>query len=469
MKNKIALVLLKYFRLLAKIQLLKNKDAKIIGITGTAGKTSTRDAVKAVLSSSNKKAKSKIKLGKKANSESGIPLNILGLEIKDYSSLDWLRLAIMAPIKLLTNWEKFDFFIVEMAIDSPDEPKNMSFLLSIVRPQLSIFLNAGLGHSEPFDHLVKEKDPVKREKLVIKEIAKEKGKLVTQLDENGFAILNFDDQNVKDFAGKTKAQICSIGKNKSNDISLIDWQVDWQSKKANSIFKFQIQKNFGCFGKSQQKKSETLEIKIKDQLLAEHYSYSFASAIAVGLKAGLNSKEIKKRLEQNFKVAAGRCSILAGKKDSIIIDSSYNASSMAKMIDLVNTAKNKGRRIAVLGDIRELGDETAKTHQEIAKKASKIFDIVFLLGPAMNQYAAPILEKSEKVQEIASFDNSRKAGAALKEIIKKDDLIFFKASQNTLYLEEAIEQILKNPEDKNLLCRQDYFWTKSKDEFFKNL
>lgn len=464
MKNKIALALLKYLRFFAKLQLLKNKNAKIIGITASAGKTSTRDAVYAVLNK-----KSKVKITKKANSESGIPMHILGIKLKGYSLFNWLIVAILAPIKLLTNWEKFDYYIVEMGIDSPNPPKNMEFLLSILKPQISIFLNAGLAHSEPFDHLVKETDPKKREKLVITEIAKEKAKMVTQLNKNGLAILNFDDENVKETCKNTQAKICSIGKNKSNDISLLFWKTDWSNKKPTTIFKFQIQNGFGNLS-SGKKKNEILEIRIENYLMAEHYAYSLAAAIAVGLRAGISSKEIKKRLETCFALPAGRSSVLDGINDSLIIDSSYNASSMMDLIEVMGKAKSKGRKIAVLGDIRELGDETTKTHQEIAKKAANIFDIIYLVGPLMREYALPILKKeiNKKIEEVASFGQAKSAGSELKNIIKKDDLILFKGSQNTIYLEEAIVQILENPENEKLLCRQDPYWKKIKENFFLN-
>ena len=465
MKNKLGLAFLKYLRFFAKIQLLKNKNAKIIGITASAGKTSTRDAVYAVLNKKNK-----IKITKKANSESGIPMHILGIESKGYSFFNWLRVAFLAPLKLITNWEKFDYYIVEMGIDSPNPPKNMEFLLSIIRPQISIFLNAGLAHSEPFDHLVKEINPKKREQLIITEIAKEKAKLVNQLDKNGFAILNFDDKNVKETCQKTKAHVCSIGQNKSNDISLLFWKVDWTSKKPNTIFKFQIQNGFGNLAASKKKENEIIEIKIKNYLMAEHYAYSLAAAIAIGFRAGLSSEEIKDRLENNFQLPAGRSSLLDGIKNSLIVDSSYNASSMMDLIELIDKSKSKNRKIAVLGDIRELGDETTKTHQEIAKKAAEVFDIVYLVGPLMREHALPILKKeiNKKIEEVASFDEAKTAGLELKEIIKDKDLILFKGSQNTIYLEEALTEILKNPEDKNKLCRQDDYWQKTKNSFFLN-
>ena len=88
----------------------------------------------------------------------------------------------------------------------------------------------------------------------------------------------------------------------------------------------------------------------------------------------------------------------------------------------------------------------------------------------MREHALPILKKeiNKKIEEVASFDDAKTAGLELKEIIKDEDLILFKGSQNTIYLEEAIAEILEDPEDKGKLCRQDSYWQKTKDNFFLN-
>ena len=92
MKTILARTLLGYFKFLAKIQLKKN-DFLIIGVTGSVGKTSTKKAINAILQDYYK-----IKPSYKVNSESGIPLNILGLKNKNYTMIEWLSLAILAPI-----------------------------------------------------------------------------------------------------------------------------------------------------------------------------------------------------------------------------------------------------------------------------------------------------------------------------------------------------------------------------------
>ena len=103
MKQLLINLFLFYLRTSARIQLFKIKP-KIIALTGSAGKTSLRNAVFAVL-----KNKFRCKQSIKANSETGIPLDLLGLYPRDYSWLDWLRLTLLVPIKLLTNWQKYDY------------------------------------------------------------------------------------------------------------------------------------------------------------------------------------------------------------------------------------------------------------------------------------------------------------------------------------------------------------------------
>ncbi|PIR62784.1 MAG: hypothetical protein COU65_01665, partial [Candidatus Pacebacteria bacterium CG10_big_fil_rev_8_21_14_0_10_42_12] len=137
MKRLLSGLVLRYFRSLAKIQLKRTKPL-IIGITGSAGKTSAMTAVAAVL-----KDTRQVKTSDKANSESGIPLNILGLYPKSFAPSDWLRLMIQAPTKLainlVTNQEKYDTYVAELGIDSPFPPKNMGYLLTILHPDIGIF------------------------------------------------------------------------------------------------------------------------------------------------------------------------------------------------------------------------------------------------------------------------------------------------------------------------------------------
>ncbi|AKM81805.1 MAG: UDP-N-acetylmuramoyl-tripeptide-D-alanyl-D-alanine ligase [Candidatus Pacebacteria bacterium GW2011_GWF2_38_9] len=450
MKQKIALFVLYYLRFFAKLQLRKNKNCKIVGVTGSAGKTSTRNAIYSVL-----KNKYKVKVSFKANSESGISLNILGLEMNDYSSLDWLRVLLLAPIKVLSSFEKFDYYVVEMGVDSPNPPKNMEFLLSIIQPKMAVFLNAGINHSFAFDHLSTETNPQLRKEQLIKEIAKEKAKLVLSLDKNGLAFLNFDDSNIKEICQDIEAESYSFGSDNICDLQILNHQTKIEGKEISSSFAFQVQSHYGKLKGQSQK----LEIQIKGFLLPKHYAYSFAVAILIGLKAGLNGKEIKKALENNFHLPLGRASIIEGKNGSVIVDGSYNASSMKDMIELMaNLPQSNHRKIALLGDMRELGEETKQMHEEIATLATKTFDQIFLVGKEMQKYALPIIQKAN-INKVEFFENSTLAGEKIAQLLRANDLVFVKGSQNTIFLEEAMKLMMKDrKEAKKLLCRQSPWW-----------
>lgn len=185
MKKNISLFVLAYLKFLAKIQLkkirliqkLKHRQLDIVGITGSAGKSSTLFACQSVLS-----PHLKIKTNDGYNSESGLPLAIIGLKIKNYSFFSWLKILLLSPLKILINWQGFDVLILEMGVDSPIWPKNMDYLLSIVKPNIGIFLNVSSVHLNKFDSL--------------DQIASQKAKLVNQAKT---AIINDQDKLVKKY------------------------------------------------------------------------------------------------------------------------------------------------------------------------------------------------------------------------------------------------------------------------------
>lgn len=434
MKQKLALIILAYFRLLAKWQLKKNNPL-IIGVTGTTGKTSTHLAIQAVL-----KDKFKLKASYKANSESGLPLDILGLWPKTYSKFEWLKLMLLAPIKLITNWEKYDIYLAEMAIDSPNPPKNMAYLLTIIKPQIGVFLNVGLVHSFTFDHLCKQKSLQSRAQQIKQLIANEKGLLITQLPKNGLAVLNANDPLVADFSKKTKAKVIFFGNNQQADVQV----VNSQQSLLGSQFTFQYQ-------------GKKTTINKKGYLLENTFANTFASAIAVGLHLGLTLKECCLAIEKNYQLAPGRSSLIEGVNHSLIFDSSYNASAdTTQTLPMLNKLGAK-RLLVLLGDLRELGQQTQLEHQRLANYLvqSPLAEIV-LVGPEMKKYALPILNNKARW-----FRNAYLASQYLKNQLQAGDLLLVRGSQNTILLEIAVEQLMAKPHlAEQLLCRRGEFWEK---------
>jgi UDP-N-acetylmuramoyl-tripeptide--D-alanyl-D-alanine ligase len=395
MKEKVSLLVLNYLKFFAKIQLgkvklvqkLKKQDLTIVGITGSAGKTSTLQACQAALS-----PHFKIKTNQGFNSETGLPLSILGLKMTNYNPFSWLIIMILTPIKLLINWQSYQLLLLEMGIDSPKKPKNMEYLLSITNVDIAILLNITSVHLANFNS--------------IDQLAKEKAKLVNQAKT---AIINPQDKLVKKY------------NTNKNTIKIIP-----------------------------------TKIKIKDHYLPEIYQITFGAATSLAKLLNISLSQAVQNIQKNFTLPSSRSSILKGIRDTAIIDSSYNSSPLAvkELLRFLNTFKTK--RIAVLGDMRELGQASQKEHRQLYQLALDSTDLIISVGPETKQYFGDQANK---------FDNWWTALNFLKKNIKGKETILVKGSQNTIYLEELVKSILKNSSDSKKICRQSPYWLKTKDKF----
>ena len=401
MKSKISLLFLHYLRFFARLQLakvkliqkLKKQPLTIIGVTGSAGKTSTVIAIESVL-----KDHFSVKTTAGSNSESGIPLNILGLKIKNYHLLNWIFITLATPLSFLLNWQTYQIFVVEMGIDSPKSPKNMDYLLTIIKPDIGIFLNINSVHLQFFSSL--------------DQIAQQKAKLINSLPVSGLALINSSDPLVKKYL-KTKTKTIPLSK-----------QATKLKKPLPSIYK------------------DSLNCAIQ---IASHFNINKQTAI--------------NNLNQNFHLPSGRSNILKAIKNSQIIDSSYNSSPSAclAMLDFLSTFPSP--HIAVLGDMRELGQSSPTSHRQVYKKVLKTADHIISVGPQTKKYFGPKTKKFLYWWQASNY---------LQKNLPQKSTILIKGSQNTIYLEELIKSLLKNPSDSSLLCRQSPYWIKTKQSF-KNI
>jgi UDP-N-acetylmuramoyl-tripeptide--D-alanyl-D-alanine ligase len=370
MQKHLALFVLNYLRFFAKLQISKlkilNPKLKIIGVTGSAGKSSVVYTLDHVLSS-----KYSTITTKNYNSESGLPLSLLNLKIKNYSIFNWLQILFLTPIKLLTSWSKIDFIITEMGIDSLLPPKNMDYLLSIIKPDIGIFTSLSTVHMANF-------------KNNIDNIGQEKAKLINSLPSSGYAIFNPD---LKKYI-KTKAQVINI-------------KPGIQTKEIASI----VGKLFG-------------------------------------IKANFT----------NLQLPPSRRSILKGKNNTTLIDSSYNSSLVAVTEMLKLLATYPSPRIAILGDMREIGQKSNEEHKKLYQIAQKYADTIIGVGP-----------ETQKI-----FKTTYQYWWQIPTNFPKNSTILIKGSQNTIYLEELVKKLLKNKSDQKLLCRQSPYWQKIKQNFRNN-
>ncbi|MBI4215490.1 MAG: hypothetical protein HY602_02090, partial [Parcubacteria group bacterium] len=149
------------------------------------------------------------------------------------------------------------------------------------------------------------------------------------------------------------------------------------------------------------------------------------------------------------------------------IDSSYNASreTMIGSLRLLKTIAGKRQKIAVLGDMRELGSQTEKEHLAVAKTILETADRAVLVGPLMRKFALHYLEKHDFPARW--FPASGQAAKSLLEvsqtsILRGGEILLIKGSQNTIFPEIIVEALLSNKEDVNKLCRRGKFWDKKR-------
>lgn len=445
MRKVIIWIILEYIRLIAKIA-LKLHTPKVIGITGSVGKSSCRDMIYSGI-----KDHVSVKVIEKGNSEIGIPLGIVGLSVHENTLLEWLKMLILMPFRL-SYLKHTEYLIIEMGIDEPDSPKNMEYLLTIVQPYIAIFLNTYAVHTMQFDKTVApEYIGKKRVEEIVKQIAHEKGKIITQSYAK-YGIINRDDHNISHIVEHMERKIIlnSFGKSEKNDVCYGDYELTPHGTV------------FHLFLKS--KKKEEIQIKIRGFLLPQVYQEVLAAAILVGKILHIPQNLMVRSLEENFRLPPGRATLFDGIQNSIIIDSSYNASRHAVLafLHMVAELKKTTHRpvVFLFGDMRELGNETAHEHKIIAHAISEVADYAYCIGPCTKQYVIPIIQ--DKVKSVRWFENALQLGEYVKTHLPEDAILLVKGSQNTIFLEEAIKFLLLKRSDEKHLCRQSKFWMKKK-------
>lgn len=433
MKKFITPFALFYLRFFAK-QKLSKMHPVVIGVGGASGKSSVSQMIASILSQKYSVLES---LGK--NSETGIPLTILGFSGKNYSVGNWFKIFLKAPF---VRQQKFDYFVCEMGIDGPKPPKNMEYLLRIVKPDIGILTNIDIEHSVYFDDLIKTNDPAQRKKEILELLASEESLLIRSVKSGGRIIVNLDDKNISK-AVPQKSLITTISfKNKKADFFV--------SKIDVGIEKFEMEFIF---------LNERYRV-LLTRTLPKFYGYSFMFSIAVAFACGIGASDSIKYLEKNFDLPPGRFSVFPGIKNSTIFDSSYNSSlSPARgAIEVLSQVKSGRRKVGILGDMRELGNLAQIQHQELAKVILKNLDFAILIGPNMKEFVAPTLAGEHF--PFVFFDSFKDARDKITDLIKDKDLILVKGSQNTLFLERAVELLLKDKKDAEKLCRRGEFWKK---------
>jgi len=424
MKRTLSRFVLWYLRIIARLSLAQTR-ATIIGIAGSVGKTSTREALYAILKDI---APTHMVAG---NSETGVPLGLVGLFPSDYSPLDWLRMMAVAPFRIGFLKDK-RYIIVEMGIDDPYPPKNMDYLLTIVKPDIGIITEESAAHTMQFEKILTPNvivSDAERLKLLVEAITREDAKMILQ-DRCSTGIINGDNPTLKKIL--TRAHTFYIA--------------DYSVSTKQTTFSFVVDKTKRTFI-------------FKGYVFPKELGYSFSAAIMAAHTLNIPLDVIRAKLQRNFVPPKSRESIFDGMNNSIIIDSSYNASrpSIISFLKLTEKLKHESKRhtVVVLADMLELGNESQIEHEAVARAIGTIPDTLYLVGPLTKRFILP------KVKNAKWFPSVIELNRALSNL-PNHSLILFKGSQGDLWLEESIKLLLINKDDVARLCRQNAFWHRVK-------
>jgi len=347
-------------------------DIPVIGITGSAGKTTTKEMVAEVLG----QRYNVLKTVGSENNEIGVPRTLLQLS------------------------SQHEAVVLELAARQEGD---IRYLCSIAQPTMGVLLNIGTAHLEFFGS--------------VEGVAKAKGELLEYLDESLTALINADDRVVCREVQRTKGRLLTFG-----------FQCESKFRGEGLILD---QEGCGHF--------LLHNYSIDLQIPGKHNAYNALAAAAVGEELGVAPNQIQRALA-SFRPISRRSEV-THKNDITVINDSYNANpgSMAAALDLLaEMVTTGGRKIALLGDMLELGQQSSQLHADVGRRAAEVVDVLLAVGP-QSQY---MIEAARDVglTRARHFTSREEVVSHLSTELKANDIFLVKASRG-MELWEVIEQL----------------------------
>jgi UDP-N-acetylmuramoyl-tripeptide--D-alanyl-D-alanine ligase len=357
----------------------RQHDLKVVGITGSVGKTSTKELTASLLSQKYEVLKNP---GNR-NNEIGLPLSVLEIE------------------------PQHDLAVLEMGFYVPGEIRT---LCEIAQPQIGVVSNIGTVHAERAGSQ--------------ETIARGKAELVESLPDGpeGVAILNMDDPWVRWMADKTSADVFSYGIVEGADLT------------ASSIRPLGLE-GIACTLTYQGKKHP-----VRSPLLGKFSAYTILRAAATALVLGVPWEQIVDALAVSSVDLRMRPIKLPN--EVTLLDDTYNASPASTVAALEFLKDLQGRRVAILGDMLELGQYEEEGHQTVGRVAANAADLVILVGKRSQTSAKAALEKGFPEARLHWYPDSERAAAPAAEMIQKGDVVLIKGS-NSMRMDKIIKRLEK--------------------------
>jgi len=423
MKNifkKIIYTILKWEAILV----LKRFNPRIIGVAGSVGKTSTKDAIHAALKDFVVIRKNQ----KSFNSEIGIPLTILGLETGWNSPSVWIQ-NIFKGFRVMFAKEYPQWLVLELGTDRPGDMKK---LISWIKLDYAVFTR--------FPEVPVHAEYFKK----AEDVNEEDAQMMFGLKKEGVLVLNADDTQIAELALKSTFKTLWYGFNaKKNGVAVshIEMQYDENKKVIGQYIKI----NFG---------SNSVPFTINGALGIQH-AYPILASLVVAKDLGINVLDVLQSMG-TYKVPNGRMNILEGVQDITIIDDSYNSSPIAVELALKTLSEiDSDTKIAVLGDMAELGKYTQAEHKKVALSL-KGYNISHVI--TMGERAELIADEAHElgITNIFSALSHTDAVNKILEWAKGNTVVLIKGSQSVRMEKVSYELLADKTKAKQVLVRQDW-------------
>ena len=357
-------------------QELKRIGAKVVAVTGSVGKSTTKEMIASVLETTYRVSKTPAN----HNNDIGMPMAVLGMGLDT------------------------EVAVLEMGMNHFRE---IAYLSNIAHPDVAVIINIGTMHIEFLGSQLG--------------IRQAKMEIVEGMEPSGMLLLNGDDTLLRCLDQKPKQRITYFGQSEGCSIRAVDAQQD------GDILRFRAE-------------AGKLAIPVELSLEGEHYINDALAAVTVALKLAVPSEKITQGLA-SFRNISGRQEIIRT-GDITIINDCYNAGPESMAAALGVLGKRPGRRIAVLGDMLELGDCAQAEHYKVGRIAAEKADIVFAFGPHAGRVMDGTITGGMAENLCRVFDDRQAMAAALKRTAKPGDVILSKGSHG-MHLEQVLEAFLK--------------------------
>jgi UDP-N-acetylmuramyl pentapeptide synthase len=404
----------------------------IIAVTGNIGKTSTKDAIASVLGAQYATRASY----KSFNSDIGVPLTILGEDNQWSNVLGWMGVIVRSTLRLILQEEYPRYLVVEVGADYP---KDIYTITRWLRPDIAVLTQFGEVpvHIENFNN---------DRKLIVNE----KAHLPRALKKGGTFVYYGDDADCVYIAESIEQNKVTFGFGSQNTVQIVSTTPTYEKNGAPEGMKYVL--HAGSYGE--------LSF-VKKGFLGNTYAVAAAAACAVAEYCGVDKNKIEEALTA-YIPEPGRMRIVPGIKNTTLIDDTYNAAPKAVMhaLDTLGSLDVQAKKVALLGDMLELGKHTEKAHREVGIKAASVAHTLITVGIRARFIVQGALDGGMKDEQIFQFEDSRSAGKFAESIVNEGDVVLLKASQG-IRMERATEELLRYPElAPEFLPRQSTEWKK---------